>query len=116
MGGRKAAKGFASLSHHYIYAYSNYYSLPFQEQISRLAKETSNNPVEASSSTLPTAEQKPPPSIGRQPIDDPSRRYTIVKQDESENERPRLPTSPYATHVSSFNVDSPPNVVRLYKS
>ncbi|KIM78501.1 hypothetical protein PILCRDRAFT_824407 [Piloderma croceum F 1598] len=65
-----------------------------REQISRLAKETSNNSVEAPPSALPTAEQKPPPSIGRPPKDDPSRRYTIVKQDESGNEKPRLPTSP----------------------
>jgi len=65
-----------------------------QAQISRLAKETSKQ-VEPLPLTLPTTEQRPPPlSVGCQPKDDPSRRYTIISQNGFENETPRLPTSP----------------------
>jgi len=115
MGGRKATTGSAGLSHHLQDASLNH-SLCFQEQISRLASETSSNKVEAPPSSVPPTEPKPPsPSVGRQQKDDPSRRYTIVKQDEFQNERPRFPTSPYAARISSFNIDSPPDAASLFQ-
>jgi hypothetical protein len=63
-----------------------------QEQISKLAKESST-PLDPSPATSPIKESKFP-LTSRQQKDDASRRYTIVKQDNSESERRRLPTSP----------------------
>jgi len=84
---------------------------PLQEQISKLAKESST-PLDPSPATSPIKESKFP-LTSRQQKDDASRRYTIVKQDNSESERRRLPTSPYATRTSSLCIDSAPDATSL---
>jgi hypothetical protein len=47
---------------------------------------------------------------------DPNRRYTIIKQDGSETERPRFPTSPYAARAPKFCNDSISDAVSLSQS
>ncbi|KAF7977701.1 hypothetical protein HWV62_2962 [Athelia sp. TMB] len=62
-----------------------------QEQISILAKAKAAEVPPASSAV----EGKPPsPTVPRPQKGDPSRRYTIVRQEEPENNKPRLPTAP----------------------
>ncbi|KZP05212.1 hypothetical protein FIBSPDRAFT_923225 [Athelia psychrophila] len=63
-----------------------------QEQISIIAKARA---AEAPASAGAEADGKPPsPTVSRPQKGDPSRRYTIVKQEEPEDEKPRLPTAP----------------------
>lgn len=63
-----------------------------QEQISILAKAKA---AEAPPAASLAAEGKPPsPVVPRPQKGDPSRRYTIVKQEEPGNDKPRLPTAP----------------------
>src|SRR5882762_5624663 len=87
-----------------------------QEQISRLAKEVPT-PVKVPPSTMPVTERKVSLlATGGHKKNDPNRRYTIIKQDGSETERPRFPTSPYAARAPKFCNDSISDAVSLSQS
>lgn len=76
-----------------------------QEQISIIAKARA---AEAPASAGAEADGKPPsPTVSRPQKGDPSRRYTIVKQEEPEDEKPRLPTAPYAFNPPFYSFQLP---------